>query len=203
MAFSWNKVDFLGATHLREDLSFLSVQHLTTVNSSVTRGGTPCPLPSPCCDLVCAGLVQILCMWLQPLQVHMCSSLLCSEATFLAPIHDLWLLHFLYHLSQWSLSPWRGVCNAYVPLRARDSAAVSKLYTLAYRGFYVHRLLKEKLLSWGLRESLTYKYNDKSLEIGLILYPLSRKIVVDYLLKYMIYLAIIASRTYGYTDNRL
>lgn len=116
---------------------------------------------------------------------------------------SLTLTLFLYHLSQWSLSPWRGVCNAYVPLRARDSAAVSKLYTLAYCGFYVHRLLKEKLLSWGLRESLTYKYNDKSLEIDLILYPLSRKIVVDYLLKYMIYLAIIASRTYGYTDNRL
>lgn len=72
-------MDFLGATHLREDLSFLSVQHLTTVTSSVSRGGIPCPLPSPCCDLVCLRLVQILYMWLQPLQVHMYIYILCKN----------------------------------------------------------------------------------------------------------------------------
>lgn len=196
MAFPWNKMDLLGATHLREDLSFLSVQHLTAVNSSVARGGTPCPLPSLCCDLVCLGLVQILCMWLQPLQVHVCSSLLCSEATFLAPIHHCWLLHSfctIFHNYPWAPE---GGCVMHVSLLGLGILLQSlRLYTLAYCRFYVHHLLKEKLLSWGSRESLTYKYNDKSLEIGLILYPLSRKIVVDYLLQSMIYLAIIASRS--------
>lgn len=125
MAFPWNKVYLLGATHLREDLSFLSVQHLTAVNSSVAGVEHQAHFPlhvviwsvsGLCGSCVCGynhckSICAALCCVRKPLSLH--PSTITGSYTLSVPS------------STRIPESLKGVCNACVPLRARDSAAVS------------------------------------------------------------------------------
>lgn len=82
----------------------------------------------------------------------------------------------MYPLLQWSLSLWREEWGVYVSFRAEHSFSLlfsirnfAQLWVCALITIYY----KCKCLWWGLRYTLIYGYNDRSLGVDLILWPFS------------------------------
>lgn len=65
----------------------LPSQQLSPANSPSARGGTWCPLPSPCWDFAHLELVQVSWVVSPPLWAYMCNCPAVWETVFLAVIH--------------------------------------------------------------------------------------------------------------------
>lgn len=138
--------------------------------------------PSPCWDIGCLELAQVLLMLSQLLWVLLTCVLLpvvSRQHCFLVALHCLWLLessHPFFPNEHWEEGLW---CDVLFMLRILQSPI---LCNLTNPWSLLIASTAERSIFWCvLRDAIIYGYNNTSLGIGLILCLFSRKIVASLL----------------------
>lgn len=156
----------LSGMHLKK--ANLSFQQLPVARGFSDSIGLHGPFPTPCWNCVCLGLVQVLCMPSYVLWVLVCNSHNMPVQKILSPYsHSLPLALTIFPppLASATIPDPLAVGIGYRCLFRTEHFTVSYLPHTGMKGISVLSTIycRKRLLQWGLRAAVIYRYKDKCL----------------------------------------